>query len=41
MTTRSSRNRSWRATLENLLVVWLASAIGPGVALALSWFGVG
>jgi hypothetical protein len=41
MTTRTSRSRSWRATLENLLVVWLASAIGPGFALALSWFGLG
>jgi hypothetical protein len=41
MTTRSSRNRSWRATVENLLVVWLASAIGPVFALAVSWFGLG
>jgi hypothetical protein len=40
MTTRTSRGRSWRATCENLLVVWLASALGPGLVLALSWVGL-
>lgn len=39
MTTRTSQSR--RAKLESVLVVWLASAIGPGLVLALSWFGLG
>ena len=41
MTARASRNRSRRAKVENLLVACLGLAIGPGVALALSWFGLG
>ncbi len=39
MNARTSRSR--RAKLENLLLTWIAVAIGPGVALALSWFGLG
>ena len=41
MTTRAARTRSRRAKLESLLAVWLALAIGPGFALALSWLGLG
>lgn len=41
MTTRTSRGQSRRATFENLLVVWLASTVGPGFVLALTWLGVG
>ena len=39
MNARTSRSR--RAKLENLLLSWLAGAIGPGLVLALSWFGLG
>ena len=39
MMVRTTRSR--RAKFENLLLTWLALAIGPGLAVALSWFGLG
>jgi hypothetical protein len=33
--------RSRRAKFENLALTWLSLIIGPGLALALSWFGLG
>jgi hypothetical protein len=39
MIARTSRSR--RAKFENLLLTWLAVAVGPGLAVALSWFGLG
>jgi hypothetical protein len=33
--------RSRRAKFENLALTWLSLMIGPGLALALSWFGLG
>jgi hypothetical protein len=41
MATRPPRSRSRRATLENLLLVWLSAAIGPGFVVVLSWLGHG
>jgi hypothetical protein len=35
------KSRSLRAKFESLLLTWLSLAIGPGLALAFSWFGLG
>jgi hypothetical protein len=38
---KARTTRRLRARFENLLLTWLSLTIGPGLALAFSWFGLG
>jgi hypothetical protein len=39
--TKTRTSRTLRAKLENLALTWVALAIGPGLVVAFSWFGLG